>query len=92
MIKREWWEIVETRLSIECDYYFSLCDMGFGSDNRFEAAKFVKMMEQKSKTYKSFLSKINSASKEPWFQDLVPYVREIVQDVDRAIKFQEVML
>lgn len=92
MIKREWWEILETRLSIEKEYFFKLSEMGFGSDDRFEAVTLLTMQKQKSKTYKSFLSKINQMSKEPWFQDLNPYVHEIIQDVDRAINFQEAML
>ena len=91
MIKREWWEILETRLSIEKEHYFRLSEMGFGSDDRFEAVTLLTMQKQKSKTYKSCLSKLNQMSKDPWFHDLEPYVREIVQDVDRAIKFQEAL-
>ena len=92
MIKREWWEILETRLSIEKEHYFKLSEMGFGSDDRFEAVTLLTMQKQKCKTYKSFLSKLNQMSKDPWFHDIDPYVREIVQDVDRVIKYQEAIL
>lgn len=91
MIKREWWEILETRLSIEKEHFFKLSEMGFGSEDRFEAVILLTMQKQKSKTYKSFLSNINQISKNYLFQDLEPYVREILQDVDRAIIIEERM-
>lgn len=91
MNKREWWEILETRLSIEKEHFFCLSEMGFGSEARFEAVTLLTMQKKKSKTYKSFLSKLKQVSKYSWFYYLEPYVREIMQDVDRAIKLQEDM-
>ena len=92
MIKRDWWEIIESRLSIEKEHFFKLSEMGFGSDERYEAVILLTMQEKKSGTYKSFLSKVKLISKDPWFHDVEPYVKEILHDVDRAIKFHETLV